>query len=198
MDPEMMKEMMKNMINSDACMEMAPKMIPEMMPMVLNKCLMNIPENQRTEFIKDVVDIIVSKNNSGEISATFVDDFETLIDVKGLKIGSKGGKGATSDSISPMDLFLSGLCGCVSIAVGRTLMEKDIKGTIKVSASVKKNFEKGCIEKIVLNIHANIDSSNENNLNNDELKEIILTGSKKCLISNSIGCEIEKNIILDQ
>jgi uncharacterized OsmC-like protein len=193
MNPEMMKEMMQTMMSSEMCETMMPKMMPEMMPKVLDKCLMNIPKNEREEFIKKIVDIIVSKSNDCEVSATFIKDFETSINVKGLKINSKGGKGATKDSISPMDLFLSGLCGCVSIAVGRALAEKGIIGNIKVNAMVKKNFEKGCIEKIILNIHAKING----NSNGSELKELILESSKKCLISNSLGCEIEKNVIIE-
>jgi uncharacterized OsmC-like protein len=193
MNPEMMKEMMQTMMSSEMCETMMPKMMPEMMPKVLDKCLMNIPKNEREEFIKKIVDIIVSKSNDCEVSATFIKDFETSINVKGLKINSKGGKGATKDSISPMDLFLSGLCGCVSIAVGRALDEKGISGTVKVDASVKKSFEKGCIEKIILNIHAKING----NSNGSELKELILESSKKCLISNSLGCEIEKNVIIE-
>ena len=193
MNPEMMKEMMQTMMSSEMCKTMMPKMMPEMMPKVLDKCLMNIPKNEREEFIKKIVDIIVSKSNDCEVSATFIKDFETSINVKGLKINSKGGKGATKDSISPMDLFLSGLCGCVSIAVGRALDEKGISGTVKVDASVKKSFEKGCIEKIILNIHAKING----NSNGSELKELILESSKKCLISNSLGCEIEKNVIIE-
>ncbi len=192
MNPEMMKEMMQTMINSEMCKEMAPKMMPEMMPKVLDKCLMNIPEDEREEFIKKIVNIIVSKSNNCEVSATFIKDFETSLNIKGLKIHSKGGKGATKDSISPMDLFLSGLCGCVSLAVGRTLDEKGIIGTVKVDASVVKNFEKGCIEKIILNIYAKIDNSDD-----EDLKEIILNGSKRCLISNSLNCEIEKNVIIE-
>ena len=193
MNPEMMKEMMQTMMSSDMCETMAPKMMPEMMPKILNKYLMNIPKNEREELIKKIVDTIVSKSDNCEVSATFVKDFETSINIKGLKVNSKGGKGATKDSISPMDLFLSGLCGCISIAVGRTLAEKGISGDIKVDASVKKSFEKGCIEKIILNIHAKIDD----NSNEDELRELILNGSKKCLISNSLGCEIEKNVIIE-
>ncbi|WP_421077396.1 OsmC family protein [Methanothermococcus sp. Ax23] len=193
MNPEMMKEMMQTMMSSEMCETMMPKMMPEMIPKVMEKHLMNIPKNEREEFIKKIVDIIVSKSNDCEISATFIKDFETSINVKGLKINSKGGKGATKDSISPMDLFLSGLCGCVSIAVGRALAEKGIIGNIKVNAMVKKNFEKGCIEKIILNIHAKING----NSNGSELKELILESSKKCLISNSLGCEIEKNVIIE-
>ncbi|UXM84141.1 OsmC family protein [Methanococcus aeolicus] len=185
MNPKMMKEMMDS--------EMCKEMMPEMIPKVMEKYLMNIPKNEREEFIKKIVNIIVSKSNECELSATFIKDFETSTNIKGLKINSKGGKGATKDSISPMDLFLSGLCGCVSIAVGRALSEKEINGNIKVDALVKKSFEKGCIEKIILNIHAKIDDS----LNEDELKELILKGSKKCLISNSLGCEIEKNIVIE-
>jgi uncharacterized OsmC-like protein len=142
--------------------------------------------------VENIVGISVSNIDDCEISATFVKDFETSIKIKGLKVSSKGGKGATKDTISPMDLFLSGLCGCVSIAVGRTLAEKGISGDIKVDASVKKSFEKGRIEKIILNIHAKIDD----NSIEEELRELILNGSKKCLISNSLGCEIEKNVII--
>ncbi len=193
MNPENIKEMMQDMMNSEMCEEMAPKMMPEMMPKALDKYLTKIPKDERDEFIKKIVDIIVSKTEDYEISAMFVKDFETFLNVKGLKLNSKGGKGATKESISPMDLFLAGLCGCISIAVGRTLAEKNIDGTIKVNATVKKSFEKGCIEQVTLNIHAKINDE----LNREELKELILEGSKKCLISNSLNCNVEKNVIIE-
>ncbi|CAB3288452.1 protein of unknown function [Methanocaldococcus lauensis] len=94
-----------------------------------------------------------------------------------------------------MDLFLSGLCGCITIAVGRTLSENNIDAdvTVKVS-SIEKSFENGCIEKISLDIIVNVD--NKDNINEEELKELVLNGSKKCLISNSLKCEVEKNVII--
>ena len=199
MNPMMMgnmKEMIEKMMNSDMCKEMAPKMMPEMMPKALDKFLLEIPEDKREEFIKNIVDIIVSKNNDYQIYSKYEGNFNATISVKGLKLNSKGGKGATKETISPMDLFLSGLCGCIAIAVGRTLSENNIDAadvTVKVS-SIEKSFEKGCVEKIALDIIVNVD--NKDNINEEELKELVLNGSKKCLISNSLNCEIEKNVII--
>lgn len=103
MNPEMIMEMM----NSDIAKEMAPKMMPKMMPLALEKFLQYIPENERKEFIARIVDIIVSKDENKEVSAEYLDMFEALLNVKGLKIHSRGGKGAIKEKISPMDLFFS-------------------------------------------------------------------------------------------
>ncbi|WP_018153904.1 OsmC family protein [Methanothermococcus thermolithotrophicus] len=190
MKPEFMMEMMDEMIDSN----MAENFAPKMMPKCLNNFLSKIPEKEREELIKKIVDIITSKYYDEGINSTFVKEFETDVNIKGLKIASKGGKGSVGDKINPMDLFLSGLCGCTAIAVGRTLEELSIKGTVKVDGSVKKSFEKGCIEQITLNIHVKIEDSSKSE---EELTNIILEGSKKCLISNSLKCELIKNVIFE-
>ncbi|AEH06838.1 OsmC family protein [Methanothermococcus okinawensis] len=193
MKPEFMIEMMDEMINSDMAEKFAPKMMPKMMPKCLNNFLSKIPEKEREELIKKIVDIITSKYYNEGIDAKYVKGFETDINIKGLKIASKGGKGSVGDKINPMDLFLSGLCGCISIAVGKTLEDLNIKGEVKVNGTVKKSFEKGCIEQVVLNINVEVNNCNKSE---EELREIILEGSKKCLISNSLKCELIKNVIL--
>ncbi|AAB98573.1 TPA: OsmC family protein [Methanocaldococcus jannaschii] len=189
MNPEMIMEMM----NSDIAKEMAPKMMPKMMPLALEKFLQYIPENERKEFIARIVDIIVSKDENKEVSAEYLDMFEALLNVKGLKIHSRGGKGAIKEKISPMDLFLAGLCGCVCIAVGNTLKANNIDAEIKVDGKVEKSFEEGKIKKVIINIYVKVDGD----IDKEKLKKLVLEGSKKCLISNSISCEIEKNVILE-
>ena len=189
MNPEIMIEMM----NSDIAKEMAPKMMPKMMPLALEKFLDKIPENERKEFIAKIVDIIVSKDEKKEISAEFLDMFEVMLNIKGLKIHSKGGKGAVNEKISPMDLFLSGLCGCICIAVGNSLKANNIDAEIKVDGKVEKSFEEGKIKKITINIHVKVNED----MDKEELKKLVLEGSKKCLISNSLNCEIEKNVIFE-
>ncbi len=181
------------MINSDIAKEMAPKMMPKVLPLALEKFLDKIPENERKEFIAKIVDIIVSKDENKEIFAEFCDMFEVLLNIKGLKIYSKGGKGAVKEKISPMDLFLVGLCGCICIAVGNTLKSNNIDAKIKVDGKVEKSFEEGKIKKISINIYV---KTNEN-IDKEKLKELVLNGSKKCLINNSLNCEIEKNIIFE-
>ncbi|CAB3288559.1 OsmC family protein [Methanocaldococcus lauensis] len=193
MNPEMIMEMM----DSEMAKEMAPKIMPKMMPLALEKFLDKIPENERKEFIAKIVDIIVSKNEKKEIFAEFCDMFETLLDIKGLSIHSRGGKGSTKEKISPMDLFLAGLCGCICIAVGNTLKENNIETKIKVDGAVEKSFEEGRIKKVILNIYLKIDNIENLNLNKEDLKKLVLNGSKKCLISNTLNCEIEKNIIFE-
>ncbi|AIJ05650.1 hypothetical protein JH146_0804 [Methanocaldococcus bathoardescens] len=189
MNPEIIIEMM----NSDIAKEMAPKMMPKMMPLALEKFLDKIPENERKEFIAKIVDIIVNKDEKKEISAEFCDMFEVLLNIKGLKIHSRGGKGAVKEKISPMDLFLAGLCGCICIAVGNTLKSSNINAEIKVDGKVEKDFENGKIKKITINIHVKTNKD----MDKEKLKELILNDSKKCLISNSLSCEIEKNVIFE-
>ncbi|XRP96543.1 OsmC family protein [Methanocaldococcus sp. 16A] len=189
MNPEMIMEMM----NSDMAKEMAPKMMPKMMPLALEKFLDKIPENERKEFIAKIVDIFVSKDEKKEISAEFCDMFEVMLNIKGLKIHSRGGKGATKEKISPMDLFLAGLCGCICIAVGNTLKDNNIDAEIKVDGNVEKSFEEGKIKKIIINIHVKVNKD----MDKEDLEKLILEGSKKCLISNSLNCEIEKNVIFE-
>jgi uncharacterized OsmC-like protein len=189
MNPEMMMEMM----NSDIAKEMAPKMMPKMMPLALEKFLQYIPEDERKEFIAKIVDIIVSKDDKKEVFAEYSDMFEAMLNVKGLKIHSRGGKGAVKEKISPMDLFLAGLCGCICIAVGNTLKANNIDANIKVDGKVEKSFEEGKIKKVIINIYVKVDED----MDKEKLKELVLDGSKKCLISNSISCEIEKNVIFE-
>ncbi|ACV25165.1 OsmC family protein [Methanocaldococcus fervens] len=189
MNPEMIKEMM----NSEMAKEMAPKMMPEIMPEALNKFLPYIPEDKRKEFIAKIVDIIVSKDEKKEIYAEFLDMFETLLNIKGLIVHSRGGKGSVKEMVSPMDLFLAGLCGCICIAVGNTLKDNNIKAEVKVDGKVEKSFELGKITKVTLNIHVKVDGD----VDKEKLKDIILEGSKKCLISNSLNCEVEKNVIFE-
>ncbi len=186
--------MIMEMMDSDIAKEMAPKMMPKMMPLALEKFLQYIPEKERKEFIAKLVDIIVSKDEKKEIYAEYLDMFETLVDVKGLKIHSRGGKGSTKEKISPMDLFLGGLCGCICIAVGNTLKDNAIEAEIKVDGKVEKSFEEGKIKKVILNIFVEVSGDYEE----DKLKEMILEGSKKCLISNTLNCEIEKNVIIQE
>ena len=81
MNPEMMMEMM----NSDIAKEMAPKMMPKMMPLALEKFLQYIPEDERKEFIAKLVDIIVSKDDKKEVFAEYLEMFEAMLNVKGLK-----------------------------------------------------------------------------------------------------------------
>ena len=137
MNPEIIIEMM----NSDIAKEMAPKMMPKMMPLALEKFLDKIPENERKEFIAKIVDIIVSKDENKEVFAEYLDMFEALLNIKGLKIHSRGGKGAVKEKISPMDLFLAGLCGCICIAVGNTLKSNNIDAKIKVDGKAEKSFD---------------------------------------------------------
>lgn len=189
MNPEMIKEMM----NSEMAKEMAPKMMPEIMPVALDKFLPYIPEDKRKEFIAKIVDIIVSKDEKKEIYAEFLDMFETLLNVKGLIIHSRGGKGAVKEMISPMDVFLAGLCGCICIAVGNTLKANNINANVKVDGKVEKSFEEGKIKKVTLNIYVKVDGD----VDKEKLKDMILEGSTKCLISNTLNCEIEKNVIFE-
>ena len=185
MNPEMMMEMM----NSDTAKEIAPKM----MPLALEKFLDKIPEDERKEFIAKIVDIIVNKDEKKEVFAEYSDMFEAMLNVKGLKIHSKGGKGAVKEKISPMDLFLAGLCGCICIAVGNTLKANNIDADIRVDGKVEKSFEEGKIKKVIINIYAKVDED----VDKEKLKELILEGSKKCLISNTLNCNIEKNVIFE-
>ena len=92
-----------------------------------------------------------------------------------------------------MDLFLAGLCGCICIAVGNTLKANNIDADIKVDGKVEKSFEEGKIKKVIINIYVKVDED----MDKEKLKELVLDGSKKCLISNSISCEIEKNVIFE-
>ncbi|ENN96146.1 OsmC family protein [Methanocaldococcus villosus KIN24-T80] len=177
----------------EICKEIAPKIMPIMLPKALENFLMKIPEKERDKLIMDIVDIIVSKTDNQEISSKFVKEFESILNIKGLKIHSRGGKGAIKEKISPMDTFLSGLCGCIAIAVGNTLLEKNIEADINVKGSVEKNFEKGCIEKIKLDIYV----KPKKDVNKEELKTLVLKGSNKCLISNSLKCEVIKNVIIE-
>ncbi|EHP89083.1 OsmC family protein [Methanotorris formicicus] len=178
---------------SETCEEMAPKMMPKMMPKCLDKFLMKIPENEREEFIAKVLNIIVSKDENKEVFAEYLDMFEVMLSVKGLKIHSRGGKGSVKEKISPMDLFLAGLCGCICIGVGNTLKDNNIDAKIKVDGKAEKSFEEGKIKKISINIHVKVDED----IDKEELKELVLEGFKKCLISNSLNCEIEKNVIFE-
>ncbi|WP_423793365.1 OsmC family protein [Methanocaldococcus indicus] len=189
MNPEMIIEMM----NSEMAEEMAPKMMPKMIPLALQKFLDKIPEDEREEFIAKIIDIIVDKDEKKEIYSRYIDMFEALLNVKGLKIHSKGGKGAIKEKISPMDLFLSGLCGCICIAVGNTLKSNNIDAKVKVDGKVEKSFEEGKIKKITINIYV----KTNDDIDKEKLKDLILEGSKKCLINNTLNCEIEKNIVFE-
>jgi uncharacterized OsmC-like protein len=113
---------------------------------------------------------------------------ECIANIKGNEMKLVSGKIAKENEISPIDLFLAGVGGCTIINAGRELEKNGIKADLRCEVSAIK--EDNLIKKVIVKIFVKVDAEDK-----EKIKELIINGADKCIISKSIGF-VEKEVII--